>query len=513
MLELDDLSESDRYQRFDDLQRHMSDVWQGIGQDHDNESVVVVPSISLDGSGARGGTMLQAYEERFLFLLLLLRQPRLRLIYVTSQPIAPLVIEYYLSLLSGVIPSHARSRLALVSLNDSSPGPLSAKLLERPRFLARIASLIPDRDRCHLVPYVTTTMERDLALALSIPMYGADPRLFPLGTKSGSRQLFRDEGVACPDGFEDLHSVEELVSAIGQLRLRCPELDCVVVKLNQGVAGHGNGQVDLTNLPASGDPTESQELLGRVRRMRFDSPDTDFEDYARSFAGDGGIVEARISGEEFRSPSVQMRITPFGEVELLSTHDQILGGAAGQSYLGCRFPADPQYASLILGLAEKIGQRLVREGVLGRFAVDFVVVRDARTTWKAYAIELNLRKGGTTHPFLTMQFLTDGTFDARTGEFRAPNGTEKFLVASDHLEAPALKGLSIDDLFDLMARRGLHFDQSRQRGVVFHMISSITEHGRIGLTSIDDTAKDAEALYERAEAVLLEEARLMPSFQ
>ena len=37
----------------------------------------------------RSGTMTQAYEERFLFLLLLLRQPRLRMIYVTSMPIQP----------------------------------------------------------------------------------------------------------------------------------------------------------------------------------------------------------------------------------------------------------------------------------------------------------------------------------------------------------------------------------------------------------------------------------------
>ena len=38
--------------------------------------------------------------------------------------------------------------------------------------------------------------------------------------------------------------------------------------------------------------------------------------------------------------------------------------------------------------------------------------------WKAYAIEINLRKGGTTHPFLTLQFLTDGAYDADKGSLR-----------------------------------------------------------------------------------------------
>ena len=45
--------------------------------------------------------IVQAYEERFLFLLLLLRQPRLRMVYVTSMPIAREIVEYYLALLPG----------------------------------------------------------------------------------------------------------------------------------------------------------------------------------------------------------------------------------------------------------------------------------------------------------------------------------------------------------------------------------------------------------------------------
>ena len=54
-------------------------------------------------------------EERFLFLLLLLRQPRLQVIYVTGRPVPERIIEYYLSLLPGVIPSHARARLHMVA--------------------------------------------------------------------------------------------------------------------------------------------------------------------------------------------------------------------------------------------------------------------------------------------------------------------------------------------------------------------------------------------------------------
>ena len=79
--------------------------------------------------------------------------------------------------------------------------------------------------------------------------------------------------------------------------------------------------------------------------------------------------------------------------------------------------------------------------MLGRFAVDFVVVRGDDGAWTPYAIELNLRKGGTTHPFLTLQFLTDGRYDPAHGAVpHARRGHEKHLVATDHLESPALRG-------------------------------------------------------------------------
>jgi hypothetical protein len=209
---------------------------------------------------------------------------------------------------------------------------------------------------------------------------------------------------------------------------------------------------------------------------------------------------------ELLSPSVQLRARPDGSVELLSTHDQLLGGASGQSYLGCTFPADPAYSRLISGPAQVIGERLAREGALGRFAIDFVVVRNRTGEWTPYAIELNLRKGGTTHPFLTLQYLTGGHYDEESGRFLTREGIDKHLVATDHLEAEALRALSVEDLFDVVARHRLHFDQSLQIGVVFHMISCLTEHGRVGLTAVGNTAEQAMELYQRAQRILLEEA-------
>ena len=114
------LDEAERNARFDRLQAGMAGVWDAMRLNQAGESVVVLPSVTLEGVGERTGALNQAYEERFLVLLLLLRQPRLRMVYVTSMPVHPTVVEYYLALLPGVIPRHARARLHLVSVGDSS---------------------------------------------------------------------------------------------------------------------------------------------------------------------------------------------------------------------------------------------------------------------------------------------------------------------------------------------------------------------------------------------------------
>jgi hypothetical protein len=508
---LADLDEAQRYERFDRLQRRLDQVWAAMRLNEEGESVVVVPSVTLDRVQQSSGSLNQAMEERFLFLLLLLREPRLRMVYVTSMPVPPGIVEYYLALLPGIVPSHARARLSLVAVGDASPRPLSEKLLQRPGLLRQIAKLIPDRSRSHLIPYNTTTLERDIAIVLGIPMYGADPRLFGFGTKTGCRRLFAEVGVRHPIGSEDVHTEDDLVNALIALREVRPDARNAIVKLNEGVSGAGNALVDLEALPPLGAPDAREALDERIRSMQFEQPDTPFDAYMAKLAERGGIVEERIHGDELRSPSVQLRVIPGGKVELLSTHDQLLGGLSGQSYLGCRFPADFAYAREISAEAMRIGNRLSSEGVLGRFAIDFVVVKDSLGMWNTYAIEINLRKGGTTHPFLTLQFLTDGRYDAVTGLFMTPDGREKHLVATDHLESAALCGLSHDDLFDIVARHGLHFDQARQCGVVFHMISCLTELGRIGLTAVGDSPDHADSIYRRAERILMDEAQVANS--
>lgn len=496
------LDDSDRQQRFHRLQQRLVPLWKAIESmedDDDRQTIVVIPSLTVDYTLV--GSEVQAYEERYLFLLLLLRQPTARLIYVTSLRIDPAVIDYYLGLLPGVIASHARQRLHLVTPLDASGEPLTKKLLRRPGLIERIRGLIPDPSRAHMVPFNTTLYEQELALRLGIPMYGADPCHLRFGTKSGCRVLFRRAGVSVPYGYEDLRSFDDVVDALASLAAARPDAERAMVKHDDGVSGEGNAQVDLRGV----DGTDRGALAARVESMRLESSAMSLETYFERMA-DGGIVEERIVADHVESPSAQLRITPLGRLELISTHDQLLGGPTGQSFLGSTFPADSAYASDISRDSLAVGRLLAEEGVLGRFAIDFLSARRG-DSWVNHAIEINLRKGGTTHPYLTLQFITDGEYAWETNQYRTPRGDEKFYVASDHIESVRYRCLDYETLFELAVREGLHFDHTRNRGVVFHMLGALGDRGRVGATAIGDSRQDAQKLYDDAVAAIDKEAQ------
>jgi PGM1 C-terminal domain len=218
-----------------------------------------------------------------------------------------------------------------------------------------------------------------------------------------------------------------------------------------------------------------------------------------------------IEGEEKRSPSVQGRITPLGEVEILSTHDQILGGPSGQIYLGCRFPADEAYRLRLQELGLRVGRKLAEKGAIERFGVDFVAVRhpEGEDGWAMQAIEINLRKGGTTHPFMTLKFLTNGRYETASGMFYSQQGRAKYYLATDNLQKDQYRGLLPNDLMDIITQHRLHFDTSTETGMVFHLMGCLSEFGKLGVTSIGNSAQQAEEIYRKLVQALDEETKAM----
>lgn len=489
------------------LQKDFARMYSDVFPDRNNpRTVVVLPSLTMNQQELAKIEGATYYEERMLCLLMLLQLPRTHIIYLTSMPLPPSIVDYYLHLLPGIPGSHAKARLTLMSCHDNSPRPLTEKLLERPRMIRRLRKAIQDPTAAHLSCFNVTPLERTLAVRLGIPIYGCDPELLTLGSKSGSRRTFREAGVALPEGREDLYTREEVVSALIELKRSKPELLKAAIKLNEGFSGEGNAVFHYKGAPSTSDPIGLKDWiqLELPQRIRFEAHEETYERFFAKFREMGGVVEAWIDGRDKCSPSVQCRINPLGEIELISTHDQVLGGPSGQVFLGCTFPAADDYRREIQNIGLQISKVLRDKGVLGRFAVDFISIRE-QEGWKHYAIEINLRKGGTTLPFLMMQFLINGTFDIDTGHYISPTSQARYYYASDNLQSSAYKGLTPEDLIDILVCHRLHFHGPSQQGVTFHLMGALSEFGKLGLVCIGDSPEKARELYDKTVAALAQE--------
>lgn len=483
---------------FENIQKDFSSQFELFFPDNlAPKTVVVIPSLTLDEEVLAKIDAAMHYEERLLCLLMLLRMPRTHVIYVSSMPIDPVIIDYYLHLLPGITGYHARERLTLLSCYDSSGIPLTLKILQRKRLIERIKKSIRPEHVAHIACFNTTELERTLAVKLGIPIYGCDPSLVKFGTKTGSRSTFLKAGILMPPGAESLHSYDDIVHAASALKDMYPDLKKIVIKLNDGFSGDGNA---ILTYPEHIDKHSMFHWIHHnlYQQIKPVAPGMPVAVFLEKFRIMGGIAEAFIEGAVKASPSVQCRINPLGEIDIISTHEQVLDG---QVFMGAHFPANREYSTEIGKIGKQIAHELKKAGVIGRFSIDFISVKEA-DSWKHYAIEINIRKGGTTHPFLMMQFLTNGHYDEETGSYKTANDQVRYYFSSDNVQKDSYKGLTPQDLIDIAMFHGLHFDGSTQKGVMFHMIGALSQFGKMGIVAIGASPEEAFEYYTRTIHIL-----------
>ena len=466
---------------FDALQARLEDVLALSQPSRDDDHVLVaLPSFSLGESLlSHYGDRIPALEHRYLLAMMVLNRITCDVVLVVSQAPEPEVLDYYYSLLSEERRDWARAHLQVLEISDPSHRSIAEKLLDRPDLVDELRRLLAGRP-AFIEPWNVTDAEVAVALALEAPINGSAPRLWPLGFKSEGRRLFREAGVPIPVGCEDVRSVDDILSAVRAVRAERPHVAGVVIKHDDSGAGDGNQVIELRT---PGDLRATLEALP--------------EWYLRDLA-DGAVVEELITGTRFSTPSVQIDMLPDQRVNVLATHEQVMNGSGGQVYMGCRFPADAAYAGILARYGRAVGERLATYGVIGRASVDFAAARDARGHWDVYALEVNLRKGGTTHPYAALRNLAPGHYDESAGRWFTADGAARAYWATDNLVDPAWKGVDPAKVIDRVAGAGLQFDPRFGTGVVLHMLSCLAIDGRLGLTAIGSSPDHAAQLYEAA---------------
>mmetsp|Transcript_747 Transcript_747/g.1786 ORF Transcript_747/g.1786 Transcript_747/m.1786 type:complete len:641 (-) Transcript_747:150-2072(-) len=481
------------------------------------KDVVVVSSLSFDWEQLSKVPGVSAYELRLLWHLYMLRWPKLRMVFCTSQHVPPELINYYLRYLpGGVSLSEARTRLLMLSCSDAEERSVTEKLLHRPRAIQRIRNFISP-EIGYMTCFNSTDSEMNLAKCLGIPNIGNGSSHSFWGTKVGSRQLFREAGLLHPDGsYEAAWDAETLANEVLALWRRHPEARKVMVKLNESFSGDGNavlwlGKALRKRVMGKADADAARAIQEAFdTELEFMADSGDWPSYSAQIQKLGAICELYIEGaaEMKTSPSVQIFIDINGKAEVFATHEQWLNG---QIYVGCHFPANSDYAADLVVEGECIGRTLASKGVLGYAALDFVSVRQPAGTYEHHAIEINVRMGGTTLPIMTMGLLcAQGRFDKETSNYYATDGTPRYYTALDTLQKPAYRGLLTADLLDIVRKHSETIEWNRrpnapETGVIFHLVPLLSELGKVGVLCIGRSREEATSLYDQVVEILDEE--------
>lgn len=203
------------------------------------------------------------------------------------------------------------------------------------------------------------------------------------------------------------------------------------------------------------------------------------------------------------SPSVQVLINPGQRSRVISTHDQILGGHARQVFIGCQFPAHESYRWEITRYALAIAAGLAEQSVRGVCSIDFLVTVGKPSI---YFCEINLRLGGTTHPFGISKYITSSRYDEESGLLQTRFGP-RYYVASDNAQIERLVGRSASTVLNIMSASGLLFSRFLSAGVTLHQLGSIPTCGKFGLCSVAPSLQQARSAFDSTLLKLAQEEK------
>lgn len=428
----------------------------------------------------------------------------------------------------------------------------------------------------------TTGREEKIASSLRVPLLAVRKNCLHFGTKSGSREAFLRTGVPHPQGTKLCHSKRELAQEMAglwrYLKAKYQRLTAhhtngskglwralmprkVVIKLDDAFSGEGNALLDITELHAYRGDNHSIQFVDLIEqqftheRTRFQAVEECWDTFAPKCASVGVLAEIFLdSSDHVNNPSGQACIDSDGQVHLMATHEQMMGGPDGQNYQGCVFPAQSTYRLTIQSNVRKVGQYLASQGAIGHFSVDFLarrvdlsnpstpvrLVAERHTPetsicedeadmveancafdedgylWDLHALEINLRPGGATHPIMTLNLLTDGYYDESTGLYTLDEDSptyegllddqkkHRYYVASDNVKHTAFVGMTPGEIIGLFEGHPLEFDGRRAAGTIFHMLSCAREYGKLGMVCIGSSPAEARAIYDATFQRLLD---------
>ena len=409
-----------------------------------------------------------------LYGLTLLTQPQTYVVLVRSTALPPAILDYYLAIIFPDTDDRAKAKRRLKLVTSSAQ-----RLLNSPQQRTHLRKLWPKKIPGVLLCSQVTPLEQRLAFALQLPIFGVEPTLAYLATKSGARALFRAANVPIPFGREHIRSLDQLGQALLAIHKHDRTVKHAVVKLDYQYGSAGQALIPLTKLPRS---ASALEKFIR-RRLKPQTGMLTVAQFLQRIETEGGVAEEWLVGPGSKAPSVQLSIQADGEVICIATQQQ-------QSD-GIDFPARPSLRSAVNRQAVHIGEVLSQQHVVGPVTVDFITMQAGKRS-ASFAVAL--------HPRLTLASWAQALAQAVTHATLQPDGTLKrgkrvvHYVTKDAVVLPSAAFGQLKAVWEFVDEIGLKFDHRSHTGILVHRAEDFENSNRVGVMAIAKTHQAAEQL-------------------
>lgn len=521
-------------------QQHFCSSWQEVQSER--RVVVHMPSLSVEEEQRVSLPSVAIWQKRQLARLLDVADPNIDVLFVLAAPLPDEVRDYYTKLLTvaGVTNAAQRFRFIVPENHDRLRGThsLATVLLYSPRAMKRIKTFVGDRV-AYIAPNVVGADDVRVSMQLGIPLLGPEDRISAMfSSKSGCKRLFAAAQVNMPPAAYDIYSEDDCFQALTRLVIRYPLVRRWLFKLDDEFGGRGHASFDTASLschqkvdafnaahPNASDLIDNdeevaeaaedlrlsvkKELSSRVpKKVQIACPSVyrNWNEFIQAFSRSGGVIEACPSTVK-ASPSANVFIAPDGELELLSTQEQLFGVPFVCAATLCPMTSLP--AGAVRAAALAIGKVCHSKGIIGHIGIDFVVfVDDNSKSLRLWAVDLNICMSSSLCGFKLFSFLTKGgTFEPKTGQYHvgaqkavegqgmtaesvSSAGTERAYCHIEMLANPKLSEVQHTAFFNLCRLRGVSFDLKLMLGTAFKLLDSFV-CGSIGLISIQPSREKA----------------------
>ena len=449
-----------------------------------DRTIVFIPSISFDGLTKKYLIGLNCFEERNLYYLACLTHIKTRFVAVLADAVDDAFIDYcvdHVASARGIDRASLRERFEVVRVSTHGDEHLSRAILRQPDVLENLRAKVRRAINPIIDFWLVSPEEIQLAALLDCPYYGLPEGALQFDNKSNARDLFREIGLRIPRGEEHVSSPQEAWAALRRVAEQSGA-DEYLIKLNCEEAGKGIAIVGRESISRPFDAF--LDLIKVPKSIPVD-------EFLQALSSQGATVEEFISAPIKACPSVKMEILTDGSVRNLATHDQVLSGLA---YSGSRFPADESYRADLIRIGYRVSEAASKKGARGIVSVDFLATKDTPDVpWILWGMEINARKGATTHPYYWTRWLTDAAYSADTGKLTCPAG-ETVYCASEFFSDPQLHLVAPSFILDDLKKSGLDYQHRSRSGVFVHMLSSVQRFSKVGATVIARDSAETDRL-------------------